>query len=255
MKVIYSVTLALTAAALLAIGVPAYANKADDKIEAAAKNSYAFKTILKDENITVKSQNGIVALTGSAESKVKKSLAEETVAGLPGVKKVDNQLEVKYSSPGSPAEKADMWLTTQVRTVLLFHKNVSSLTEVSTKDSIVTLRGEVSTQAEKNLTGEYAQDVDGVKGVKNEMTISPKPKMPAQTTGEQIDDASITSQVKIVLLYHRSTSAIKTSVATKRGVVTLTGTAKNEAERDLATKYAEDVKGVKSVKNQMTIVR
>jgi osmotically-inducible protein OsmY len=36
-------------------------------------------------------------------------------------------------------------------------------------------------------------------------------------------------------------------------VVTLTGKAKNAAEKDLATKYVADVNGVKSVKNRMTI--
>ena len=74
-----------------------------------------------------------------------------------------------------------------------------------------------------------------------------------QTVGGKIDDASITAQVKMTLLYHRSTSALNTSVATKRGVVTLTGKAKNAAEKDLAAKFANDVHGVKSVNNQMTI--
>jgi hyperosmotically inducible protein len=74
-----------------------------------------------------------------------------------------------------------------------------------------------------------------------------------QTTGEKIDDASITAQVKMTLLYHRSTSALNTSVITNKGVVTLSGKAGNAAEKDLAAKFAKDVKGVKSVKNQMTI--
>jgi osmotically-inducible protein OsmY len=55
------------------------------------------------------------------------------------------------------------------------------------------------------------------------------------------------------LLYHRSTSALNTSVTTKNGVVTLSGKASNAAELNLATKFANDVNGVKSVKNQMTI--
>jgi len=36
-------------------------------------------------------------------------------------------------------------------------------------------------------------------------------------------------------------------------VVTLTGTAKNQAEIDLATKRVNDIHGVKSVDNQMTV--
>jgi len=44
-----------------------------------------------------------------------------------------------------------------------------------------------------------------------------------------------------------------TEVKTKNGVVTLSGKAKNAAEKELATKFANDVKGVKSVSNHMTI--
>ena len=142
--------------------------------------------------------------------------------------------------------------------MLLFHRNVSAMTEVNTKDGIVTLRGDAASQAQKDLTTEYAKDVDGVKDVKNEMVVSApskktQPAKKTQSAGDKIDDASITGLAKMTLLYHRSTSALNTSVTTKNGVVTLTGKAKNAAEKDLATKYVKDVNGVKSVNNQMTI--
>jgi osmotically-inducible protein OsmY len=57
----------------------------------------------------------------------------------------------------------------------------------------------------------------------------------------------------MTLLYHRSTSALNTSVTTKNGVVTLGGKAKNATEKDLATKLADDVNGVKGVKNRMAV--
>ena len=80
-----------------------------------------------------------------------------------------------------------------------------------------------------------------------------QPKKTKDTAGEKVDDASITAQVKLSLLFHRSTSALSTKVKTKNGVVTLSGKAGNAAEKDLVTKLVNDVKGVKSVKNQMTI--
>jgi osmotically-inducible protein OsmY len=141
----------------------------------------------------------------------------------------------------------------KVKTTLLFHRSVSgSKTEVNVKDGIVTLQGEATSQAQKDLTTEYAKDVEGVKDVKNEMTVT-KTSKKTRTVGEKIDDASITAQVKMTLLYHRSTSALKTSVTTKKGEVILRGKAKNAAEKDLATKFANDVNGVKGVKNRMTI--
>jgi len=130
---------------------------------------------------------------------------------------------------------------------------VSAMTEVNTKGGIVTLQGNATSQAQKDLTTEYAKDVEGVKDVKNEMTVSTTSEMTHRTVGEKIDDASITAEVKIALLFHRSTSAIHTKVDTKDGVVTLSGNAANAFEKDLLSKLVNDIKGVTSVNNQMTI--
>ncbi|HWS15338.1 MAG TPA: BON domain-containing protein, partial [Candidatus Methylomirabilis sp.] len=64
---------------------------------------------------------------------------------------------------------------------------------------------------------------------------------------------SITAQVKMTLLNHRSTSAVSTKVKTKNGVVTVSGNAGNAAEKALVTRLASDVHGVKNVTNRMTI--
>ena len=206
-------------------------------------------TYLKADDITIQSKDGVVTLTGTVSEELHKSLAQETVAGLPGVKSVDNRLEVKGTPP---AMNSDAWITAKVKTMLLFHRSVSAMTEVNTTNGIVTLQGKATSQAQKDLTTEYAKDVEGVKDVKNEMTIA-KTSKKAQTAVGKIDDASITALVKMTLLYHRSTSALNTKVTTSNGVVTLSGKASNAAEKDLATKFAKDVNGVKSVKNQMTI--
>jgi osmotically-inducible protein OsmY len=248
-KAMYCVVLIVAVITLVVISVPVHASKMDSSIESSAKQSYVFKTYLKADDIKIQSMDGVVTLTGTVSEESHKSLARETVAGLPGVKSVDNRLEVKGERP---AENSDAWLMMKVKTILLFHRNVSAMTEVNTKDGIVTLQGEANSQAQKDLTTEYAKDVEGVKDVKNEMTVT-KTSKKTRTAGEKIDDASITGQVKMTLLYHRSTSALKTSVTTKKGVVTLSGKASNAAEKDLATKFANDVNGVKGVKNRMTI--
>ncbi|OGP66632.1 MAG: transport-associated protein [Deltaproteobacteria bacterium RBG_19FT_COMBO_43_11] len=250
MKTMYRlVVIMFTAVALLMLSAPVYASQMDDRIESSAKKSYVFKNYLQGDDIKVQSKDGAVTLTGTVSEEYQKSLAQETVANLPDVKSVDNRLKVKGAPP---AKNSDAWITTKVKAILLFHRNVSAVTEVNTTNGIVTLRGHASSEAEKDLTTEYAKDVEGVKDVKNDMIVG-KASKKKQSVGGQIDDASITAQVKMTLLYHRSTSALNTSVATKRGVVTLSGKAKNAAEKDLAAKYANDVKGVKSVNNQMTI--
>jgi hyperosmotically inducible protein len=251
MKRIYPLGLLLAASTLLIASAPLQASDTDDRIESSAKKSYIFKTELKNDSIKTESKNGAVTLTGTVAASSHKSLAQDTVESLPGVTSVDNQLKVKGESP---AEHSDGWLSTKVKTTLLFHRNVSaSGTDVYVKDGIVSLRGEASSEAQKELTAEYARDVEGVKDVKNEMTIAKTPAKPGETTAEKIDDASITAQVKSSLLSHRSTSAVKTKVSTTEGVVTISGIAKNAAEKSLVTKLVNDINGVNSVINNMTI--
>jgi osmotically-inducible protein OsmY len=247
MKVIHAVvitTLALTAA------MAVRAADTDARIEASAKKSYVFRTQLKDDSINVESKDGVVTLTGTVADESHKSLAEDTVKNLPGVQSVDNRLEVKGRPP---AEHSDAWITAKVKMALLFHRSVSGLTQVDTKNGVVTLQGTADSQAEKDLTTQYAKDVDGVTRVDNEMTVVPNSS--SSTAGEKIDDASITAQVKFALLAHRSTSAVRTQVETDHGVVTLRGNAKNQAEIDLATALARDIDGVKNVKNEMTVAQ
>ncbi len=102
----------------------------------------------------------------------------------------------------------------------------ASGTTVSTTNGIVTLQGVADNMAQKELTTEYAKDIDHVKSVNNEMTIAKTPAA-APANGEKIDDASITASVKSALMWHRSTSALQYfGVSTTDGVVTLTGIAK-----------------------------
>ncbi|MES1180579.1 MAG: BON domain-containing protein [Verrucomicrobiota bacterium] len=252
MKAMFPLTLAAAVVSTLLISSsPLRAAETDTRIESAAAKSYVFKTYLKDDAIKTDAKNGVVTLTGTVAEPSHKSLAENTVASLPGVKSVDNQLLV---SGEQPAEHSDAWITTKVKSTLLFHRNVSGTgTTVYTKDGVVTLQGVASSLAQKELTTEYASDIDNVISVKNEMTIAKTPATPKETMGDKIDDASITAQVKASLLSHRSTSAMHTGVSTTDGVVTLTGVAKNDAEKSLVTKLAADIVGVVSVVNNMTV--
>jgi hyperosmotically inducible protein len=248
----YSAAIMAAAIAVLMISAPLYASGTDDRIESAAKKSYVFKTYLKSDPIQVRSKDGVVTLTGTVSEEFHKSLAQETVASLPGVKSVDNRLELKSEHP---VEHSDLWLGTKVKNTLLFNPNVNGgATKVFVKDGIVTLRGKASSQAQKELATEYAKDVEGVKDVINEMTVSKSSKKaPGTMMQENIDDASITAQVKMTLMFHRSTSSSNTKVETSEGVVTLSGQAQNATEKDLVAKLVADTYGVKKVVNNMTI--
>lgn len=250
-KIIRPLVLLAATGTLFIMSAPLRASDTDDRIESAAKKSYVFKTYLKDDAIKTECRSGFVTLTGTVAEASHRSLAKDTVEGLPGVKSVDNQLRITGESP---AEHSDAWIGWKVKSALLFHRHVSaSGTEVTVRNGVVSLRGEASSMAQKELTTEYARDVDNVKEVMNEMVVSISAAKPEETMGEKIDDASITAQVKSSLLSHRSTSAVKTKVQTTEGVVTLGGPAKNAAEKSLVTKLVTDIPGVNSVINNMTI--
>lgn len=251
MNIKYPLSLLTLTATLFAVSGSVWANDADDRIESAAKKSYVYKTYLKEDSIKTESKNGVVTLSGTVTQQNHKNLAENTVESLPGVTSVNNELTVKGETY---PDESDAWINVQVNTALLFHSHVrATKTDVDVKNGIVTLRGVAESQAQKDLTTEYTKDIAGVKEVRNEMTISKNPSNPKETMGEKMDDASITAQVKWSLMAHRSTSVLNTKIKTQDGVVNLSGTAKNESEKSLATKLVSNINGVTRVNNSMTI--
>ncbi|MBA4136377.1 MAG: transporter [Opitutus sp.] len=218
----------------------------DRKIEAAAEASYNFRTVL-ETNVKVKANDGIVTLSGHVQDKDDRRLAEATVENLPGVLSVKNDITVTPTYP----ETSDAWMAFKIRSRLLVKGNVSATdTKVEVKDGVVTLSGTAENLAQKELTGAYAKDIAHVKSVKNNLVVQASTK---PTMGEKIDDASITGQVKFALVSHQATSALNTKVTTNDGIVSVSGVASSDAEKSLVTKLAGDVRGAKSVSNNMTV--
>jgi hyperosmotically inducible protein len=238
-------------ALLITIAGPlaAFASTATDrKIEDAAKASYNYRMVLEDR-VNVSAKDGIVTLTGVVLDKEEKSLAVDTVENLPGVTSVKNEIVIKSTAP----EHSDEWIALKIRSRLLVKGNVSAAsTTVAVQNGVVTLGGTAANIAQKELTAVYAAEIDHVKSVKNDIVVKPTPAADA-TIGEKIDDASITTQVKYALLSHKGTSALKTKVTTTDGAILVTGEAASVAEKSLVTKLAQDVRGVKSVSNKMTV--
>lgn len=254
---------------LLAGPISLFATPTEDRqIEAAAAASYNYHTVL-DDKVKAKVDNGVVTLTGTVRDQHEKRLAADTIDGIAGVTSVRNDIVVKSEH----AENSDAWMALKIRSLLLVKANVSATaTSVDVKDGIVTLSGKAENLAQKELTAAYAKDIEGVKSVKNDLVVEaavPASKDGAvaragsdneradakRTAGEVIDDASITAQVKSALFSHKSTSALKTKIDTKVGVVSITGVASSDAEKSLVTKLAQDVRGTVSVKNDMTVTK
>jgi hyperosmotically inducible protein len=74
-----------------------------------------------------------------------------------------------------------------------------------------------------------------------------------ESTGEYIDDASITAKVKSEMVADKEVSALHISVETIKGVVHLSGSADTKKEADKAATIARGVAGVKSVDNDIHV--
>ena len=90
-------------------------------------------------------------------------------------------------------------------------------------------------------------------------TLSSGPTTSIKATGIPADtravlnDAAITASIKADLLRDPDLSVLKIDVDTRDGVVTLNGLAGNDAARTRAERMAQSVKGVREVRNRLTV--
>jgi hyperosmotically inducible protein len=73
------------------------------------------------------------------------------------------------------------------------------------------------------------------------------------TTGEYVDDSTITARVKSRFAEDPVVAATRIQVETLKGVVQLSGFAVSEAERQKAAQIAASVPGVKQVQNAVVV--
>jgi osmotically-inducible protein OsmY len=86
-------------------------------------------------------------------------------------------------------------------------------------------------------------------------TVTTTTDVKSGDTGRAMSDTAITASVKTDFIKDPDLSILKIDVDTKDGVVTLNGLAGNEAARQRAAQMAQSVKGVKEVRNFLTVKR
>lgn len=161
--------------------------------------------------------------------------------------------------------KSDVGITTSVKSRLAADDMVKAYQiNVDTKNRVVTLTGEVPSQAAKESAVKIARSTDGVSSVVDNLTIAvagtdrglgDATAATAGRAGEVASDAMLTSSIKTKFLADPNVSGLKIDVDTTNGVVTLTGNVKTAAEKAEALRIARDTDGVKTVVDRLTVGR
>ncbi len=150
------------------------------------------------------------------------------------------------TAAGEP-RKGDSWLTAKTKIVLFADTRVKGHeVNVETKTGIVMLRGKVDNDEAKRAAEEIAKGIEGVAGVKNELQVVPRSERESVEEKDEVIADLVTARMRAIKNAH-------IMVKVNAGVVSLNGDAGSMATSAKASWKAWLVKGVKAVKNDITV--
>ena len=143
----------------------------DSTITAKVKAALVDHDSIKSTDISVKTDQKVVTLSGFVESQAQAEEAVKVAKGVEGVNSVSDKLHVRDSKETSVKGYAgDTAITSEVKAKLLADDIVPSRkVKVETTDGVVQLSGTVESQAQSDRAESIAKAIDGVKSVKNDL--------------------------------------------------------------------------------------
>lgn len=143
----------------------------DSTITAKVKAALVDHDSIKSTDISVKTDQKVVTLSGFVESQAQAEEAVKVAKGVEGVTSVSDKLHVRDSKETSVKGYAgDTAITSEVKAKLLADDIVPSRkVKVETTDGVVQLSGTVDSQAQSDRAESIAKAIDGVKSVKNDL--------------------------------------------------------------------------------------
>ncbi|HHN8541912.1 molecular chaperone OsmY [Citrobacter cronae] len=143
----------------------------DSTITAKVKAALVDHESIKSTDISVKTDQKVVTLSGFVESQAQAEEAVKVAKGVEGVTSVSDKLHVRDSKSTSvKGYVGDTATTSEVKAKLLADDIVPSRkVKVETTDGVVQLSGTVDSKAQSDRAESIAKAVDGVKSVKNDL--------------------------------------------------------------------------------------
>lgn len=188
--------------------------------------------------IGVAVKDGVVTLTGDVDSFADKWQAERSAQRVGGVKSLAVDLKVQLQ--GSD-RRTDADIARAVESVLQWSANgPAGALKVMVEGGCVTLSGDVDWKYQKEAAVDSVSYLVGVTGVSDQISI--KPRVSAQ---------GVQSDIEAALRRTAQANAQTISVEVRGTEVTLGGTARSWAQRELASKAAWGSPGVCNVIDQI----
>ena len=215
--------------------------KTDTEIHRDVINELKWDTHVKETEVGVEVDKGVVTLTGTVSSYAKKRAAEEAARRVAGVLDVAN--DVKINIPSS-LTITDTDIAQAVRKTLEWDVFVPDKRIQSTvSNGWVTLKGEVRNMREREDAERAIRHLTSVRGVINDIKIE-DPK----TNPDEIKNAI---DLALVRRAEREMERIKVDV--KDGSVTLTGRVHSWREKRAILGSVTHAPGVRTVTDRLAI--
>lgn len=120
------------------------------------------------------------------------------------------------------------------------------------------LKGVVSTDTARELAGQIAMHVKGIKKVHNYLEVAPEKlkqvgQMSKALMDTRLSNVTISNKVRSQLLANKRTSGVNVEIKTQNRVVTMSGQVGSAEEKELAYWVVKNTRGVKQVVNRLDI--
>ena len=146
----------------------------DAALLTSVKSALVSNNVTDAGDINVDVNRGVVKLAGFVDNAEQKSKAATVARNVDGVKSVQNDIAVKQGSGGETAGEYidDSVLTAKVKAALIESPDTNAhQINVETNQGVVQLSGFVDNAAAKTAATSVAKSVNGVKDVKNELSV------------------------------------------------------------------------------------
>ena len=145
----------------------------DSTITARVKAALIDHKDIRSTDISVKTENKVVTLSGTVDSSEQHKQALSVAKAVEGVSSVNDKLSVQNEKSASLKGYAgDTAVTSEIKAKLLADDIVPSRNvKVETTDGVVHLSGTVESSKQSERAEGIAKAVSGVKSVKNDLSV------------------------------------------------------------------------------------